>query len=1100
MQNKTLVELLLGVSQDDDRGILFIKAPNNEQFLSYRELFLAAQNVAGFLTNLQVPARKEIILFVNEEIDFIKLFWGCILADCVPVPISAGPQKGNREKCIAVFNKLDEPLIIADKTSCDFIYRSARNNPELHAKLVARSLLVDGFFSGDILHYKMVIPSENDVAFIQFTSGSTGNPKGVMLSHRNLITNVNDIHHVINSTSTVEQYKILSWMPLTHDMGLIGFHLVPLAAGWTHYIMPTSLFAKRPLMWLESISKYRISITGSPNFGFQHAVNALRRLKEPKSFELSSLKIIINGAEQISLMACRNFIAETARYHLNPNVFSPVYGLAEASLAVTMSQPLQGLDGIFIDRTKTGIGDAVDLLRADDPKATWFAYVGSKIPNCDYKIIDVKGNDLPDGMVGEVVIMGENVTKGYYHNGDSIFPASVKSGWLPTGDLGFISDGKLVITGRIKNLIILNGQNYYPHDIERTICKYLGVEESIVFACAVKDNNLLEELVVFIKKSFRSTIQLIKFESQVRNLLSEHFGINVKEVLQLDHVPRTSSGKVQYEKLADSFQGGAFNDAIFMIKKLKEAQRASSPNSVGSANGDEILRMVRQVIGKDVQLNDNLFDYGLNSIIASQITFEINRNLNANLAANHIFENPTVNDLEGFVSKNNSRQLPAIENVPDVNQFETNQRQRKFWFFDQIGLKQSNYIIGGAVKTTMRMDASVLEIAIGEVLNRHTLLRSRFVVSNDILNCVIENYDAQPTLIRFSYLRIESSSETAIEVVDKFMFGRFDLANGPLFRVAHFSFSDADVLALSVHHIVCDGWSMMLIGSDISVVIKELSEGRKFNLKPIEFQFHDFVLWERRLQQSRNFIEQHRDFWRKELEGDLEKVNLPFMRRNRTVQPERYENISCVISGEELSAIDGCSRNNRVTPFVVCMSLIGRLIHDYTRQEDILIGTDFSGRTMSAFNNMVGYFLNTVALRFRIAESMSFDKLVKSVDRKIRECSEHQLYAFETILKDLGLDYDDNLFNVFVLYRDFDGRLNMQRSLPEYQLELMPSNHVGAFGDLQLEFIRDGDRLYLNVSFDSNVIPEVDMIVFIQRYRDLIRLNCNLTSTAYVSR
>ncbi|MNI57633.1 putative ligase [compost metagenome] len=258
-------------------------------------------------------------------------------------------------------------------------------------------------------------------------------------------------------------------MPLTHDMGLIGFHLTPLLADMHQYLMPTALFIQHPTLWFQKASDHRITTLASPNFGYSHFLNYYKK-NHAVGWDLSAVRLIFNGAEPISAKLSRQFMAEMGAYGLRPNTAFPVYGMAEASLAVTFPPVDELLIEIRIDR-QTAFGDLANELSEEsaDPAALSFVDLGMPVDDCQVRICDDNGKLLPERTVGEIQIKGPNVTGGYYNDPSSTEKAISKEGWLKTGDLGFMRNGRLVVTGRKKDILFVNGQNVYPHDLEQMI-------------------------------------------------------------------------------------------------------------------------------------------------------------------------------------------------------------------------------------------------------------------------------------------------------------------------------------------------------------------------------------------------------------------------------------------------------------------------------------------------------------------------------------------------------------------------------------------------------------------------------------------------------
>jgi acyl-CoA synthetase (AMP-forming)/AMP-acid ligase II len=285
-----------------------------------------------------------------------------------------------------------------------------------------------------------------DIAFIQFSSGSTSEPKGVQLSHRNLLVNIRDITQAaaISAGDTT-----LSWMPLSHDMGLIGFHLVPLHNGIEKVLMDTDVFVRRPARWLRAACDYSATLLCSPNFGYRHYLKAVDPDKE--SLDLSHVRLVFNGAEPVSPDACRTFTRALKARGLPEESMFPVYGLAEASLAVTFPRPGDQLRTIVLASGQLAPGDRAVPVEVST-QAHELVCLGHPLPACKIRICDDQGRQLPEFTIGHVQIRGDNVTRGYYRC-PKCDEAALIDGWLDTGDLGLLTTDGLYITGRCKDIL-----------------------------------------------------------------------------------------------------------------------------------------------------------------------------------------------------------------------------------------------------------------------------------------------------------------------------------------------------------------------------------------------------------------------------------------------------------------------------------------------------------------------------------------------------------------------------------------------------------------------------------------------------------------------
>jgi len=653
---KNLVEAIQD-KQGNNKGILFIKNRENEFFLSYDALYKKALHMLHILQAKGLEPGDELVFQVEDNYDFVCVFWACLLGKIVPVPVTPGSSDEYRLKLFNIWKILERPHLITSKKHMEnlkaFVYEKGLE--ELFNTIRANTIILEEIETTaekGIIH----IPAESDTAFIQFSSGSTGAPKGVVLTHKNLETNIKAIHNGLRAPGAD---KFFSWMPLTHDMGIIGFHLTPMMAGWEHVLMPPQLFVRYPDFWLRKVMETDSTVVVSPNFGYKYVLKHFNPGKFA-DLNLSSVRLIVTGAEPICAELCREFLDIMKPFGLKSQTMFPVYGLAEASLAVSFTQPEAEISTLTLDRQSLNTGKKVKEV-TDKKNAISFVDVGSPVEKCLLKIVDDNGTSLEDDFIGHILIKGDNVTAGYYNNKEATSRILTSDGWLKTGDLGFQRNGSLYITGRAKEIIFVNGQNYYPHDLERIAGEMDDIAfEKIAFCDSFDSQKKDNEIIAFVvfKREMKNFLALA---DNLRQHIVERAGLEIDKVIPVKQIPKTTSGKLQRYKLKKMYQDGMYDDILQEINALIEERGVGKRNIPQREMKEQIARVWEEILKiNKVGYNDNFFDLGGNSSYAVRVKSKLEELFACRLEDVDLFKHPTINTLVRYLSGNDNETAASL--------------------------------------------------------------------------------------------------------------------------------------------------------------------------------------------------------------------------------------------------------------------------------------------------------------------------------------------------------------------------------------------------------------------------------------------------------
>jgi fatty-acyl-CoA synthase len=545
---KDTVSGALAAAARTPSGITAIEHDGRAQAIPYTALLAGSLRIAGALSAAGLEPGDRVGIIVPEIGDFISVFFGVAAAGLVAVPLVPPAQAGD----LPTFVRQSRHLLMASRAAA--VVTSADVAPLVDVGGIDHApgvLTVGPLRSGPSQAAPLPIPIEA-TALLQFTSGSTAEPKGVVLTHANLHANVNAIYDGLSVTRTDVG---VSWLPLYHDMGLIGMLLGSVYAQVDSVIMSPMLFLKRPTAWLEALSRHRGTVSFAPNFAYELC---LRRVKPSQidALDLSSWRVAGCGAEPVRASTLRAFADRFARTGFRGSSFVPSYGLAEHSLAVAFSR--EGLKVDAVDGDRMGREHlAVPVVNGSTPpeRIVRFVGCGRPLPGHALEIVGDDGQRLPERHVGRIVARGPSVMAGYFEDPDATREA-LRGGWLQTGDLGYLAGGELFVCGRTSDLIIRQGRKYHPPDLESAIADVQGIRPSGIVVFGVSRMEEADEVVAVLEARASLTPQDIV--DHVRRRVRETAGLELDRVVVAPPgtIPRTTSGKVRRSEARVRFQAG----------------------------------------------------------------------------------------------------------------------------------------------------------------------------------------------------------------------------------------------------------------------------------------------------------------------------------------------------------------------------------------------------------------------------------------------------------------------------------------------------------------------------------------------------------------
>ena len=648
LQRPSTAPTLLGdileraASTNKDKGIFYIQPDGSERYQSYQDLLLDAQRILAGLKQWGLQPQDKVILQLEWGDDFIPAFWSCILGGFVPVPISIAPtyEQSNSvtKKLQNAWEMLEHPPILTNRELAPAIQSLP---PDLNLENL-RICIVETLRERDP-EPEIYRGKPDDLTLLLLTSGSTGFPKGVMLSHANLLSmsaGTSQMNH-FNS-----QEVTLNWMPLDHvgAIAFLGIMAVDLGCQQVH--VPTKYILQNPRHWLTAIEQYRATISWAPNFAFSLINDSIQDAK-PDSWNLSSMKFLVNAGEQIVPKTARKFLTLMRRQGLAETALHPAFGMSETCSGITWS-------------------DRFSLSSTSDDMS--FVSLGKPIPGADLRIVDDRNEVVREGEIGKLQVKGASVTRGYYRHPEQNQAAFTADGWFNTGDLGYLENGHLILTGRDNDVILINGVNYTAQEIEAVVEEVEGVEISFTAACAVRSLTHAassDRLAIFfspVGADIETDPEALKtLIDKIRGTIVQTIGINPDYLIPTskESIPKTAIGKIQRQQLKRQFEAGKFEDSVQTVRSaMRRRDRASNrPQTEVEQIVAEIWQDVLEV--EEIGLQENFFELGGHSLLLLAMQSQLQQRLGQELSIADLFRYPTIEALARYFTQKPPKNLAS---------------------------------------------------------------------------------------------------------------------------------------------------------------------------------------------------------------------------------------------------------------------------------------------------------------------------------------------------------------------------------------------------------------------------------------------------------
>ncbi len=956
-------------------------------------------------------------------------------------------------------------------TTSEIVNAAERARLSLGGEDLTRWFAVDDVGEGWARQWRQPDLAQDHVAYLQYTSGSTSAPQGVMVTHRNLL------HHctyITNFAGYDAQSVTLSWMPHFHDYGLVKGILHPLFAGIPTFLMPALVFLRRPIRWLEAIERHGITHSGGPNFAYAHCVR-LTAPDERRALNLSSWRVASCGAEPISKDTMEQFIEAFQASGFRREAFHPAYGMAEFTLLISLKRTqdapsFRNLDARALEQgfvREVGEGQ-----RGVRPVVS----CGHPVGETEVVIVDPETFKRCDpDEVGEIWLADQSVAKGYWNKPEATnqtFGAHLaltgEGPYLRTGDLGFVEDGELFVTGRLKDIIIIRGRNHYPQDIERTVAQSHPTLRPGSGAAFSIEKAGEERLVVVQEIERRQQATAIEeVAGAIREAVAEHHDIQVYAVaiIRAGSIPKTTSGKIQRRACKDAFLSTQL--ALVGMSTLGDDEPETSDHLLTRADllalpvdqqRAAVIACLETLVGKLLSVPSDrlstdqpLTTLGLDSLIATELAHAVEIWFGISLSLPALLDGASIGQLADqvfdqlsaspFLLQRDTRQEPS-----GPIEYPLSRNQSALWFLHKLSPPSTAANATLLLRILGPLDASALREALEQLAARHPALRTTYLARQGVpfqhihptLPMQFEETDASG----WAWAELKTHAVKAGELP-------FDLERGPLWRAQLLKRSPTEAyLLLAAHHIAVDGWSMKILVEGLNRLYAGAPTGDTRPLLEPAAQYTDFVRWQNDLlagtQGQRLW-----SYWREKLSGELPVLDLSNDRPRPPVQSDNSAWREFMLSENLTRRLKALAKAEGTTLYVTLLAALQVLLYRYTGQEDILIGSPMFGRSRGIFAETVGDFVNVAVLRDRLSGDTTFKALLSQARHTVLEAIAHQDYPFSLLVEQLQPTRDPSrapLVQVLFVLQTF----NLMTQLNERGISY-ENNTSGASKHLHLE-------------------------------------------------
>uniref|UniRef100_UPI0013D93625 non-ribosomal peptide synthetase n=1 Tax=Pyxidicoccus caerfyrddinensis TaxID=2709663 RepID=UPI0013D93625 len=994
--------------------------------LTWAELDRRVRAVAAALQRAGAEGQRALLLY-PPGLDFVVAFLGCLASGVIAAP-AYPPDPGRLERTLgrlrAIARDCDARLVLTTEAIAGMAEALHPMAPELgELQWVASDAVPDS--EADAWR-RPALPTSG-VAFLQYTSGSTGTPKGVVITHDNLLHNERMLQRGFGHS--VETSSGVGWLPLYHDMGLIGNVLQPLYIGMPCTLMSPLAFLQRPARWLRAISTFRGTTSGGPNFAYDLCVRKVTDA-ERVGLDLSSWDVAFNGAEPVRTATLERFAAAFAAHGFRREVFYPCYGLAESTLFVTgpvkaSAPPVT----VSLDVPALEQGRVVPLAAEASRDARTLVGCGHAWMDQQVAIVDpASGRRAGDDRVGEIWVSGPSVARGYWNNPEATartFEARIsgtgEGPFLRTGDLGFLHEGALFVTGRLKDLIIVRGRNLYPQDVELTAEQaHAAVRQGCAAAFGLEVEGD-EQLVVVAEVDERAGTAPSEVAAAIREAVAADHGVVVHAValLQSRTLPKTTSGKVQRHACRNAFVEGTLSlvsDVAFAPARVEPSPDDAAVQGLEGWLFARIAALTGTPVGA-IDPGQPFAHYGMDSKDLVGLSGDLELRLNRPVSPALLYEQPSLAALLRHLEQSTDvgQPVPISRSAgPETEPGPLSAGGARLLVLDRLEPGSALYNIHAGLRMKGTLDAVALRKSLDALITRHPMLRATFPESEGrpVLAISAPRPVELPT-VDLRRLPEEARKAELARLSDAHATAPFDLARGPLVRLTLVALAEAEhLLLLTQHHIITDAGSIGVFVRELAQVYEGFRTGAHRALGELPVRYTDYVRWQDAWLQGED-ARRSVAWWRQNLSG-LPRLDLPTPRTPSRGTTHAGDAHAFMLSAGLTSALKGLARRESCTLYVALLTAWATLLHRYSHQQvDFGIGTVTAGRDRRELRDVVGFFVNTLVLRCDLSGDPEGGALMRRLRGVVEGALRHQEVPFDQVVSAVGAPRGQDLNPLF---------------------------------------------------------------------------------------